>query len=84
MAVAVDGGSLLEAAIAALAALISPRACVTSSGKPPPFCADLVPLYCITLITKWSVRVNQWTPPSEFGVSITRYWNAREFCNPPR
>src|SRR5260370_37815581 len=48
MAVAVDGGSLLEAAIAALAALISPRACVTSSGKAPPFCADVVPLDCIT------------------------------------
>jgi len=42
IAVAVDGGSLVEAVIAALAALINPRAWLTRSDKAPPFCGGVV------------------------------------------
>jgi hypothetical protein len=56
IAVVADGGSLVEAAIAAFAALISPRACITSSDKAPPSCAGVVPLDCVTVIAKLAGR----------------------------
>jgi hypothetical protein len=58
IAVVADGGSLLEAAIAALAALINSRAWLTSSDKAPPFCAGEVLLDCTT----WSFRIGPGEP----------------------
>jgi hypothetical protein len=73
MVVAIDGGSLLEAAIAALAALISPRACVTSSGKAPSFLRGrgAAGLYHL-VIPNWSGRTACRT--SSIRVLCTSLW----------
>jgi hypothetical protein len=60
IAVVGDGGSLVEAAIASLAALINPRAWVTSSDKAPLFRLGVVAMDCIP----WSFRIGPGEPPA--------------------